>query len=68
MIEAAANIRGSLAISKSVLKADDAIPLLRRLVRDEGLRHLRAYAFASNRPIADVARDVVNRTLRLDGA
>jgi hypothetical protein len=32
----------------------------------EALVRLRAYAFAENRPLADVARDVVNRTLRLD--
>jgi len=29
------------------LKADDALPLLSRLVRDEGVKHLRAYAFAT---------------------
>ncbi|WP_433832476.1 GAF and ANTAR domain-containing protein [Actinoplanes sp. CA-015351] len=33
----------------------------------EALLRMRAYAYAENRRLEDVARDVVNRTLRLDG-
>jgi hypothetical protein len=32
----------------------------------DALARLRAYAFASNRPLAEVARDVVARRLRFD--
>jgi GAF domain-containing protein len=32
----------------------------------EALMRIRAYAYAEDRPLADVARDVVNRTLRFD--
>jgi GAF domain-containing protein len=32
----------------------------------EALLRMRAYAYAQERPLADVARDVVNRTLRFD--
>jgi hypothetical protein len=34
----------------------------------EALVRLRAYAFANGRPLTDVARDVVNRTLRFGPA
>ena len=34
---------------------------------DEALLRLRAHAFSSGRPLTDIARDVVSRTLRLDG-
>ncbi|MBB2947679.1 signal transduction protein with GAF and PtsI domain [Actinoplanes lutulentus] len=33
----------------------------------EALLRMRAYAYSENRRLEDVARDVVNRTLRLDG-
>ena len=34
----------------------------------QALVRLRAYAFGNDRPLADVARDVVARTLRFDAA
>jgi len=33
----------------------------------EALVRMRAYAYAENRRLEDIARDVVNRQLRLDG-
>jgi hypothetical protein len=37
-----------------------------RVTLDEALLRMRAYAYAQGRPLADVARDVVNRTLHFD--
>jgi ANTAR domain/GAF domain len=52
--------RAQLYQAQGMVMVQLGVPLAEALVR------MRAYAFAENRPLQDVARDVVNRTLSFD--
>jgi hypothetical protein len=57
----APGFRAEIAQAQGMIMVQLGVSLTEALVR------LRAYAYAENRPISDVARDVVNRRLRFDG-
>jgi len=60
-IEAGGNFRFVVHQAAGMVAVQLGIPVGEALVR------LRAQAFSSGRPLADIALDVVSRTLRLDG-
>jgi hypothetical protein len=49
-----------------VFQAQGMVMVQLGIALDEALVRLRAHAYAAGRPLADVARDVVNRRLRFD--
>jgi hypothetical protein len=57
----APGFRAEVAQAQGMIMVQLGVSLTEALVR------LRAYAYAENRPVSDVARDVVNRRLRFDG-
>jgi hypothetical protein len=57
---------GGLAVSAEVYQAAGMLTVQLEVKISEALARLRAYAYAEERPLRDVARDVVARRLRLE--
>ena len=58
-LEAGADFHFAVHNAAGIVSVQEDISVTEALIR------LRAFAFSSNRPLADVARDVIARTLRL---
>jgi AmiR/NasT family two-component response regulator len=54
-----------VAYRSEIYQASGMVSFQMGISADEALVRLRAYAFAENRPLSDVAADIVHRRLRL---
>jgi hypothetical protein len=63
--ELGAGLEGAVAYRSEIYQASGMVSFQMGISADEALVRLRAYAFAENRPLSDVAADIVHRRLRL---